>query len=350
MTRKGKIQTVKGVIDPKDLGMTMTHEHVFIEFPSTMNIPPEESHKKQVYNEPISLKNRGLIYHHGWPNSDDRKIVDFDISVNEIQKYKAAGGGAVVDATSIGIARDPEGLLKVSNLTDIHIIMGAAYYVYLAHPPEVSKMTIEDLAGVIINDVNVGVGSQKIKSGIIGEVGLSHPLHKDEEKVLVASAVAQQETGAPILIHPGRDEKAPRVAIDILKKSGADLSNTIMGHLDRTVFEKDTLLEIAESGCYLEWDLFGQENHYYGSNKHIDMPSDAKRLYDIMWLIEKGYGSKILIAHDVCAKHQLEEYGGWGYSYIPSFIVPRMRDKGYTDEMIDAILYTNPSEALQFTK
>ena len=166
-------------------------------------------------NEPISLKNRGLIYHHGWPNSDDRKIVDFDISVNEIQKYKAAGGGAVVDATSIGIARDPEGLLKVSNLTDIHIIMGAAYYVYLAHPPEVSKMTIEDLAGVIINDVNVGVGSRKIKSGIIGEVGLSHPLHKDEEKVLVASAVAQQETGAPILIHPGRDEKAPIVAIDI---------------------------------------------------------------------------------------------------------------------------------------
>ena len=153
MTRKGKIQTVKGIIEPKDLGMTMTHEHVFIEFPSTMNTPPEESHKKQIYNEPLSLKNRGLIFHHGWPNSDDRKIVDFDISINEIQKYKAAGGGAVVDATSIGIARDPEGLLKVSNLTDIHIIMGAAYYVYLAHPPEVARMTIEDLAGVIINDV-----------------------------------------------------------------------------------------------------------------------------------------------------------------------------------------------------
>ena len=40
-----------------------------------------------------------------------------------------------------------------------------------------------------------------------------------------------------------------------------------MGHLDRTVFEKDTLLEIAESGCYLEWDLFGQENHYYLNGK-----------------------------------------------------------------------------------
>ena len=55
MTRKGKIQTVKGVIDPKDLGMTMTHEHVFIEFPSTMNIPPEESHKKPVSYTHLTL-------------------------------------------------------------------------------------------------------------------------------------------------------------------------------------------------------------------------------------------------------------------------------------------------------
>ena len=350
MSRKGKIQTVKGVIDPSELGMTMTHEHIFIEFPPTMAVPPDESHKKQVFYEPINLQNRGLIYHQGWKNLDDRSILDFDISVKEILKYKAVGGGAIVDATSIGLSRDPEGLLKVSNLTDINVIMGAAYYVYLAHPPEVSEMSIEDLAAVIINDVNIGVGKQLIKSGIIGEVGLSHPLHKDEEKVLIASAVAQQETGAPILIHPGRDEKAPIVAIDILKKSGANLSKTIMGHLDRTVFEKETLLQIAESGCYLEWDLFGQENHYYSANENIDMPSDAKRMYDILWLIEQGYESKILIAHDICAKHQLEEYGGWGYSYIPSFIVPRMKDKGYTDSMIESILYTNPSEALQFFK
>ena len=49
MSRKGKIQTVKGVIDPTELGMTMTHEHIFIEFPPTMAVPPDESHKKQVF-------------------------------------------------------------------------------------------------------------------------------------------------------------------------------------------------------------------------------------------------------------------------------------------------------------
>ena len=350
MSRKGKIQTVRNVIDPIDLGMTMTHEHLLIEFPDTFSVPPEESHRKQVFYEPITLQNRGLIYHHAWKNLDNSSIIDLDISVDEVLKYKSVGGGAMVDATSIGLSRDPEGLLKISNLTDINIIMGSSYYVYLAHPPEVSEMSIEDLAAVIINDVNVGVGSLKIKSGIIGEVGLSHPLHKDEEKVLIASAVAQKETGAPLLIHPGRDEKAPIVAIDILKKSGADLNMTIMGHLDRTVFERETLIQIAESGCYLEWDLFGQENHFYSANENIDMPSDAKRMEDILFMIENGYESKILIAHDVCHKHQLQEYGGFGFTFIPSFVVPRMRQKGFTDDMINSILYKNPSEALQFSK
>ena len=94
----------------------------------------------------------------------------------------------------------------------------------------------------------MGVDGRNIKTGVIGEVGCSHPLHPEEEKTLIASAIAQKETGCPILIHPGRDEHAPLVAIDILEKAGADLENVIMGHLDRTVFEKDTLKRIGEKG------------------------------------------------------------------------------------------------------
>jgi len=48
MSRKGKIQTVRNVIDPIDLGMTMTHEHLLIEFPDTFSVPPEESHRKSI--------------------------------------------------------------------------------------------------------------------------------------------------------------------------------------------------------------------------------------------------------------------------------------------------------------
>ena len=131
-------------------------------------------------------------------------------------------------------------------------------------------------------------------------------------------------TGAPLLIHPGRDETAPLEIIDILDRAGADLSHTIMGHLDRTVFERGTLKQIAESGCYMEWDLFGWVGSYYAANPNIDMPSDDQRLERIAWISSEGYGRKVVVAHDICTKHRLEKYGGHGYSYILDHIAPRM--------------------------
>ena len=270
--------------------------------------------------------------------------------MEEVNAYKALGGKSLVEATSIGIKRDAEGLLKVSNLTDTHIIMGGSFYVHQYHPKWVTQNTSEDLAEIIINDITMGVDGRNIKTGVIGEVGCSHPLHPEEEKTLIASAIAQKETGCPILIHPGRDEHAPLVAIDILEKAGADLENVIMGHLDRTVFEKDTLKRIGEKGCFFEWDLFGREKAYYPANELIDMPSDAKRIADILRLANEGYSSKILIAHDVCTKVQTLKYGGWGFSYILSFIVPRMLQRGYNQDLINKILISNPAQALAFTK
>ena len=61
-----------------------------------------------------------------------------------------------------------------------------------------------------------------------------------------ASAKAQRMTGAPLLIHPGRNEAAPLQIIEVLEDAGADLNRTIMGHLDRTVFLKETLTQIAK--------------------------------------------------------------------------------------------------------
>ena len=155
-------------------------------------------------------------------------------------------------------------------------------------------------------------------------------------------------TGAPILIHPGRDETSPLRIIEVLSEAGADLSRTIMGHLDRTVFLSETLTKIAEAGCFMEWDLFGTESSYYPLNPAVDMPSDAKRMDDIARISSEGYANKVLVAHDICAKHRLEKYGGHGYYYILGHIVPRMRTRGFSDEAIDDILVNNPRDALTF--
>lgn len=343
----GKVQTVLGAIEPDRLGITLTHEHLLIDM-SPLYAPPQQAGAKGFYYEPVSLQNVGRIKHWAASNLDNAQLTDVETAIAETNIYKQYGGGSLVDATSIGIKRDPTGLARISQATGVNIVMGASYYVHAAQPAHLDAMSEDDVVAQIVSDVTAGVDGTPFKSGVIGEVGCSWPLMPNERKALRASAQAQQITGAPILIHPGRDETAPLEIIQILSEAGADLQRTIIGHLDRTVFLHDTLRRIAESGCYLEWDLFGTEQSYYGLNAAIDMPGDAKRMDDIAWLIGEGYGDKIVIAHDICAKIRLERYGGHGYAYILGHIVPRMRARGFTQAQIDDILVNNPANALAF--
>ena len=134
--------------------------------------------------------------------------------------------------------------------------MGSSYYVKEAHPPDMDDISEDAIFEEIVRDITVGVGSTGIRAGIIGEVGCSYPLSDNERKVLRASARAQRATGAAILIHPGRDEPSPEEIIGVIVDAGGDPGRTIIGHLDRTVMDREVLLRIAEAGCYLEWDHF----------------------------------------------------------------------------------------------
>ena len=343
----GKVQTVLGTIQPEDLGITLTHEHLLIDLTVALR-PANNASDLGFYHKPVSQETLGRIRYYGAQNEDNAQLFEVSTAIDEVMAYKQHGGVSLIDATSMGIARDPVGLSRISNGTGVNIIMGSSYYVADSHPSDMEKLTEDNLAERVVLDIREGVDGTGIKSGVIGEIGCSWPLADNERKVLRASAQAQRITGAPILIHPGRDETSPLRIIEVLDEAGADLSRTIMGHLDRTVFLPTTLMQIAEAGCYMEWDLFGTEASFYPLNPKIDMPSDAKRMDDIAWISSAGYGNKILVAHDICAKHRLEKYGGHGYYYILDHVVPRMRARGFTEQAIDDILVNNPREALTF--
>ena len=63
-----------------------------------------------------------------------------------------------------------------------------------------------------------------------------------------------------IQVHPGRDATSPITILRELQDAGADMSRVIMCHMDRTIFTQEGALEIARTGCYMEYDLFGEEN------------------------------------------------------------------------------------------
>jgi phosphotriesterase-related protein len=345
----GKIQTVLGLIEPDELGVTLTHEHLLVDLTVILN-PPIESSARQQFFAPMSQDSLAKVRYYGEVNYANYQVLDVDTAIAEVDLYKQYGGASLVDATSIGIARDPVGLSRISRTTGVNVVMGASFYVDPAHPDYVLNSNEDELAAQIIRDVNEGVDGTGIRSGVIGEVGCSWPLTPSERKILRASAKAQRATGAPILIHPGRDETSPLQIIEILEDAGADLNRTIMGHLDRTVFERETLSKIGQSGCYFEWDLFGNESSSYKANPDIDHPNDGTKVQHIAWLISEGYGDKITIAHDICTNHRLVKYGGHGYFYILKHIVPLMRDRGFDEESINQILVGNPASALTFVE
>ena len=341
---EGKVQTVLGPVEPADLGVTLTHEHMLIDLRVLYGGPPT-CEKGDFYAAPVSIGTLGRIKHQGAPNADNSVLSSVETAIDEVGLFKQHGGGCLVDATSGGIGRDPAGLARISKATGVHIVMGASYYVGVAHPPSVDTMSEDDIFEEIVRDVTAGP-EDGIRSGVIGEVGCSWPLEVNERKVLRASARAQRATGAPLLIHPGRDEAAPLQIVDVIVEASGDPSRTIISHIDRTVFLKDTLLALARAGCYLEWDLFGREESHYPANPAIDMPNDAKRMDDIAWLSSQGYGDKIVVAHDICSKHRLVRYGGHGYHYILCHITDRMRARGFTEQAIQGLLNDNPQRAL----
>ena len=342
---RGLVQTVLGPVAPSELGATTTHEHLYIDFAFAYR-PAPDSPSEELADAPISLENLGWIRRHYYSNRSNLQLLDLDTAIEEVGKFREVGGGAIVDATSTGISRNPDGLVRISRETGVHVVMGSGFYVEAAHPPDMDQRSVEDLARGIVGDIVEGVDGSGVQAGIIGEVGCTSPLAANERKSLLASAIAQQETGAAILIHPGRHQDAPLEILDVLASGGAELSRVIMGHLDRTVFEFDVLQRIAATGCYLEWDLFGNEGSYYPRAPEVDMPSDARRLDFIRRIADAGYSDRIVIAQDIFTKHRLIRYGGHGYGHIFENVVPTMRRKGFPEETIQAITVDNPAEIL----
>ena len=160
-----------------------------------MFTPPVEASERQYAYEPVSMQNLGRVRYDPFSNRDNLLLLDEDGAIAEMLLYKKAGGGTVVDATTIGIGRDPLALARIARAVGINIVMGAGYYVGITHPDGMDDKTESDIAQQIVDELKTGVGNTGVRAGIIGELGCSWPLMDNEPKVLRAAAAAQSETG-----------------------------------------------------------------------------------------------------------------------------------------------------------
>jgi phosphotriesterase-related protein len=343
----GQVQTVLGAIPSEAIGITLPHEHLLIDFRVMFVEPAAASDKARAW-EPVSLANLGWVRQNFNANLDNLRLLDERTAQDEITLFKHAGGRTVVDPTPKTLARDPLALARIARATGLNVVMGSGYYVAASHPPDMDRRSVDALTREIIADVTTGVGDTGVRAGLIGEIGTTAPWTENEQKVLRAAIAAQRATGAPLMIHPGRHPAMPMELAEFVDKEGGDLHRTIMCHLCRTIADVRAVVDLAQTGLWLEYDLFGLENSYYPYQPSFDMPNDGGRMAHVLALIEAGHRDQILMSHDIAYKTSLVRYGGYGYHHLLVNVVPRLRAKGVDEAGLRRLLVDNPARAFAF--
>ena len=301
-----EVITVLGSIAPEQMGITQTHEHLFID----------------------------AMDHY---SSYEYVIDDEDMVAQELTEFTKRGGKTICDVTTDEIGRDPEGLARMSRRTGIHVVMGSGFYRDFGYPKIVEELTSRELANLLVHEIEIGVRDTGIRAGFIGEIGTGrHYVKPAEERVFRAAALAQQQTGVVISTHTTRWGTLALEQLAMLFEFGVDPTRIIIGHLGDRIGVKH-LLPIAAQGVYLEVDNIG----------YLDYQPEWVRADNVAALVKEGFGDRVLLSEDICSLNHLKYGGGKGYGYLLETFVPLLRQRGISDAAIDRMLITNPAQAFR---
>ncbi|MGH2448530.1 MAG: phosphotriesterase family protein [Chloroflexota bacterium] len=336
------VMTVTGPIPATDLGVTLAHEHLFIDL-NCLWQAPHQSWQEGLDNSIPCLHNRGLLAMDPYVSRPNLCLDESGVAAQELQTFRDLGGCSVVDLTVHGIRPRPEALATLSRQTGVHIVAGCGFYVQRAHPPSVAGMSQDEIADFLGREVEIGIDGTGIRPGIIGELGTSSPIHPDERKVLRAAAAVQRETGLSINVHVAIWAREALSVLDILEEAGANPGRVVISHLDEAL-DTDYHRAVLRRGAYVEFDTFGSEFYYLSDGQRE--PSDSERLEALTRLLHEGWTDRLLLSQDVCIKMHLQRYGGYGYGHILRSIVPRMLRRGIDSDTIQTMLVANPARVL----
>lgn len=309
------VMTVRGPVAVDDLGFTLMHEHVLIDlvriFPANM-----------------------LAF--------DFQLLDEALAVDEVGRFVRAAEGlgpgrpVLVDVTTdVRMGRDPAALRRISEVLDLHLVMGCGRYREPWYEPEIAQLTTRQIADRLVREIEEGVGETGVRPGIIGELGADRDFVSPvEERILRAGARAQRRTGLAITLH-ARASRVGLDQLDILEEEGADLRRVIVGHSD-TNPDPDFHAAIARRGAWIEFDTI---------RGRVPMVAE-RRVAFILEVRRRGHLDQLLLSQDVCAQSHLRSFGNTGYDYLPGEFRERLGAAGLSEEELRLLFVENPRRAL----
>lgn len=339
-----KIQTVTGEVSSSQLGITLTHEHIFNDVTSWWHAPYDDNPRsKQLVDEKVSIENIWELKHDPFINKDNCSLNNEELALEEVLRFKNLGGATIFEATSASIGRNPKALKKLSEKSGLNIVMGTGLYLDSSMGSEVNELTSTDIAKQIISDITIGTDG--VKAGFIGEIGVSAEFTEREQKSLIGATLAMNETGVPMQVHmPGWFRLGEQV-LDLIEENGGDLTSVILCHMNPSGSDFEYQTSLLKRGVYLQYDMVGMELFY--ADQQVQCPSDEENASNIKRLVDSGWLAKVLISSDIFLKMLLRKYGGPGYGHVLEFFIPRLVRAGLTNDQALSLLTNNPASLFE---
>jgi phosphotriesterase-related protein len=223
------IQTVRGQVDIKDLGLVLPHEHLFTDLRG-----PQVPDYAQAESEAVA-----------------------QVMAPYLEAAHEAGVTALVECSTVGVGRNVTVLERLAEVTPIHIVAPTGVYREEFIPPRLRSVSAEELTEEWVRDLTEGIEGTTVRAGFI-KLSVSDdgptPL---EVRNLQAAAHASRQTGAVVASHTANGALA-RHEMEILETAGLDLDRFVWVHAN---LEPDVALhlEAARRGAFVEFDAVGAE-------------------------------------------------------------------------------------------
>lgn len=307
-TAEEMVMTVTGPVKSTQLGFTLVHEHVLVDFAGAAQTGKHRYNVDEVYATALPF----------------------------LQEVKRLGCSTFVDCTPAYIGRDARILQRLSRATGLHILTTTGYYGAAQEkflPQHVFTDTPEQLAQRWIDEWKNGIEGTGIKPGLIKLGADKGPLTPAQRKIVEAGAITHLATGLPIVIHTG-DGKAALEEQDILQSKGVSLSAHTWIHAQS---EKDQALylEVAKKGSWVSFDAVHSSN----LDRYVELVQFMKR---------EGFLQQVLLSQDSGWYHVGEPKGGKfsHYNTILNEFLPLLKKNGITQQDVDQLFIINPANAL----
>ena len=302
-----EILTVLGPIPASEIGTTLSHEHILVDF--------------------IGADSSG---YHRWVKEEVvEKALPF------LRQLQDEGCLTFMECTPAYLGRDPELMKTLAEKTGLNILTNTGFYgarnnIFV--PSRAFQMSPEELAAEWTGEFNHGIEGTGVRPGFIKmAVDRNESLDPMHEKLIRAAALTHLETGLVIMSHTGTDKPAFD-QIKILQELGVSPEAFIWTHAQNGTLEG--WIRAARMGTWVALD---------GVRK--DRVEDYAT--HLAALKREGLLAHILISHDSGWYRVGQENGGRynGYTAIFTDLIPALKEKGFTEEDIDQLLRKNPARA-----